>query len=306
MKRKYLQDVSIVDFYGQPIFTGWDEESGQFVVPMKHLIEDHMGLEWERQRQKLHDSELYNPVIASGKSFLHDGVLEAFGLWAVEADAETDAPMCEGGWDPRELFNPEADYICLPVAELNLFICQINSSRVKYENVRQNIVKYQKECGQALHDYWMYGAAVNHRENPSLVDSNKKPEDRSPRHWTAQRLIKATERYAKWCSSGGVTVQPEDIQNYVKMAIYQLIDVDDETWEDPRGYVEYIIAFMERAASDILFMCMEKGVGPEELSEVAERNLLHCWENLQGSILAIQSPYSAFPGAGIGADRELV
>lgn len=300
--RKYLQSVTVVDFYGAPIYTGFDEESNKFVVPLKHIVEDHLGLDWETQREKAKSSDLYNPIVVTGKSFLTDEFLNDCALLASELSAARDMEI-----NPQDVFLPNQGYVCLPLDELNLFLCQINPNRIAHENTRENLLRYQKECMIVLHDYWLYGAAANRREIPSMVDSQARPEDRSPRYYSTGRLERAANRYAGHTNDQGDTeVSGEHVMNFVKTAIFQIIDVDDETWDDPRGYIEYILAFMERAASDILFMCIDRHIDPMELTEVVEKNLIHCWENMGNSILSVQSPYAAFPGAGIGATKELV
>ena len=87
MAKGYLQDIDFVDFYGRPIITAYADEVG-YVVPMKHIIEDHLGLDWTAARKKMNRTtdisatsdqtqpdtvQLFNPILVSGYD-LHHGI----------------------------------------------------------------------------------------------------------------------------------------------------------------------------------------------------------------------------------------
>lgn len=55
MSKGYLQDVTWVDFYGKPIVTAYADDIG-YVVPMKHIVEEHLGLDWKEQKKKMKGS----------------------------------------------------------------------------------------------------------------------------------------------------------------------------------------------------------------------------------------------------------
>ncbi|TCJ96136.1 P22-like antirepressor protein [Volucribacter psittacicida] len=52
----------------------------------------------------------------------------------------------------------EQEMVCLPIQYLNGWLFGIDTNRVKPE-IRETLIKYKKECYQALHDYWFKGEA---------------------------------------------------------------------------------------------------------------------------------------------------
>lgn len=288
MAKGYLQDIDFVDFYDKPIVTAYADEIG-YVVPMKHIIEDHLGLNWEKQRERMQSSPLYNPVLISGYD-LHNGISSKLE----SAYPEVDIPS----------FNSSSDYLCLPVSEINLFLCQINTLKVK-EGLQDNLYQYQKECGMALSDYWFRGLSINNRKNPSRISSER--HDWCPREMSSISLLKGATRYAAYAERNfDVRINPEEIEMYAKNAISAVLDIESAVWDDQQGSVVFILAFMERAAFDILYFSIESNVNPEDLTDVLERNIQNAWENIGTLIISVQSPYSPFPGIGRGASRELV
>lgn len=285
-RRKYLQDISIVDFYNKPIITAYSDEVG-YVVPMKYIIEEHIGLDWDKQRERMNSSPLYNPIVIPGHEF------EAVPDLIHDYDLE-DIPE----------FSPGASYVCLPVEELNLFLCQINTLKAR-EDVREVLYTYQKECGAALHDYWFRGFSVNTRTNPSRISSAR--HDWCPREQSSKSLTKAASRYSSFAERQfDSRLNPEEIEMYAKTVIAQILDQDSETWDAQEGALVFNLAFLERAAFDILYFAIEANVPPEDLQESLERNLNNAWEAMGTLVLSVQSPFTPFPGVGRGSPRELV
>lgn len=274
-KKRYLQNITIVNFYDAPIFTGLDPETQKPVVPLKHIVEEHLGLHWETQRQKLQDSELYETVLADGACF--------------------DNPA----------FKPNATYICLPYNDLNLFLCQINAARIGSRSRRDNLIMYQKECGSALHDYWNRGFAMNRRTNPS--DINCQDEHESPRKLTMMRLDRAADSYADYHNRNFDTeIKGSDIVNTAHRVINNILMPDDPDWDEISHALEFQIAFMEKASADILFMCIQSHVDVEQLDTLLEDNITACWDHLSGKILTLTAPFEPFPGANNSRKRELI
>lgn len=301
MARGYLQDVSFVDFYGRPIVTAYADDIG-YVVPMKHIIEDHLGLDWKKQKSRMQDStelpggserdpqevNLYNPIVVSGYD-LSDGVADTLeGTYP-----EDDIPV----------FRPQSEYICLPVEEINMFLCTINLKSVRPE-ARENLYHYQKECGAALHDYWFRGMSVNSRKDPSRISSAR--HDWCPREMSTKSLVKGAARYAAHAERNfDSRLNPEEIEIFAKNAIASILDIEAEVWDGQEGYMTFLLAFMERAAFDILYFSIESNIPPEDLPEVLERNIQSAWESMGSLVIAVQAPFNPFPGIGRGAPREL-
>lgn len=307
MSKGYLQDISWVDFYGRPIVTCYSDEVG-YVVPMKHIVEEHLGLNWDSAKDKMKGSveipvenegdrsdpiemttvSLYDPVIVSGYD-LSEGMVRMEHEYP-----DDDIPQ----------FNPSSDYLCLPIKQLNLFLAQINIRKVSPE-VREQLYVYQTECAAALHDYWFRGFSVNNRKDPSRISSER--HEWCPREMATKSLEKGCARYSAYAQrQHDSRVNPEEILQFCKDAIYQLLDIESEHWDNQEGAVAFTLAFMERAAFDILYFAIEANVAPEDLQEILERNIQNAWENMGTLILSVQSPYTPFPGVGRGSARELV
>lgn len=305
MAKGYLQDVEIVDFYNKPIITAYADSIG-YVVPMKHIIEDHLGLDWksmkrkmqtateipggsERNPQEMVEVNLFNPIIVSGYD-LSNGI----GARLEHNYPEEDIPT----------FRPQQEYLCLPVEELNLFLAKISLNHVNPE-VRENLYHYQKECGMALHDYWFRGMSINNRKDPSRISAAR--HDWCPRELTSKSLLKGATRYSAFAERNFESrVNPEDIEMHCKNVISNILDLELDAWDNQEGSLVFILAFMERAAFDILYFSIENNVPPEDLPDILDRNIQNAWENMGSLIIAVQAPFSPFPGLGRGAARELV
>lgn len=305
MARGYLQDIDFVDFYNRPIITAYSDEIG-YVVPMKHIIEDHLGLDWKAMKKKMQSSteipggsernpqemtevNLFNPVIVSGYDLVN----------GISTRLEHSYPE-----DDIPTFRPQQDYLCLPVEELNLFLAQISLNHVNPE-ARENLYRYQKESGAALHDYWFRGMSVNSRTNPSRISSDR--HDWCPREMTTKSLLKGATRYSAYAERNfDIRINPEEIEAHAKNAITTVLDLESDVWDSQEGAVVFLIAFMERAAFDILYFAIESNVPPEDLPEILERNIENAWANMGTLVISVQAPFNPFPGLGRGASRELV
>ena len=301
MAKGYLQDIDFVDFYGRPIITAYADEVG-YVVPMKHIIEDHLGLDWTAARKKMNRTtdisatsdqtqpdtvQLFNPILVSGYDLHH-------GISLGDNFEEHDVPK----------FDPSQEYLCLPVEEINMFLCQLNINQVNVE-IRETLYHYQKECGMALHDYWFRGMSVNTRKDPSRISSDR--HDWCPREMSTKSLLKGATRYASYAERNfDSRMNPEEIEMFAKNAIATILDLEADVWDSQEGSVVFLLAFMERAAFDILYFAIEKNVPPEDLPDILERNIENAWSNMGSLVVAVQAPYNPFPGIGRGASRELV
>ena len=119
--------IERIPFHGNEILT--IEKDGKKLVAMKPVVEA-IGLEWRKQFELIR----------------RDPVLSAQGITI------TGIPT-NGG--PQEMF-------CLPLEYLNGWLFKVPASRY-YGERRKAIELYQRECYQALYDYWHNGGAVNPR-----------------------------------------------------------------------------------------------------------------------------------------------
>ncbi|WP_315274114.1 phage antirepressor N-terminal domain-containing protein, partial [Haemophilus paraphrohaemolyticus] len=87
---------------------------------------DNIGLEWGSQYNRIKRDDVLNSVIFIMKMTGNDG--------------------------------KDYQMICLPIEYLNGWLFGIDVNRCKPE-IRKTLIKYKKECYQALHDYWFKGKA---------------------------------------------------------------------------------------------------------------------------------------------------
>lgn len=119
-----------VSFNNQSLIT--IEQNGSHYVAMKPICEN-IGLSWEPQLLRIkRDNVLSSTMIV---------------MIIVAEDGKK-----------REM-------ICLPIEYLNGWLFGIDINRCKPE-IRDTLIKYKKECYQALHDYWFNGKA----ERKTTVD----------------------------------------------------------------------------------------------------------------------------------------
>lgn len=112
-----------ISFNNQSLIT--IEQNGSHYVAMKPICEN-IGLSWEPQLLRIkRDNVLSSTMIV---------------MIIVAEDGKK-----------REM-------ICLPIEYLNGWLFGIDINRCKPE-IRDTLIKYKKECYQALHDYWFNGKA---------------------------------------------------------------------------------------------------------------------------------------------------
>jgi prophage antirepressor-like protein/phage anti-repressor protein len=110
-------ELMSVAFHGRTLFSF--KHQGEVYVAMKPLVES-MGLQWEAQLKRIKR----NPILFEGMSM-------------------TDIPTVGG----------TQTVAALPLKLLNGWLFGIDTSRIK-ENIREDIINYQRECYDVLYRYW--------------------------------------------------------------------------------------------------------------------------------------------------------
>ena len=77
--------------------------------------------------------------------------------------------------DPRVSIDYINDEAIVPITKLNGFLMLLPVSEVP-EDLRDDLLRYQVECFDVLHDYWIHGVSLNRREVPYDVTSKFKDE----------------------------------------------------------------------------------------------------------------------------------
>lgn len=108
------------------------EQNGTHYTAMKPICEN-IGLDWKSQYSRMKRDDVLNSTMVMITIVAEDG-------------------------KKREM-------ICLPIEYLNGWLFGIDINRCKPE-IRDTLIKYKKECYQALHDYWFNGKA----ERKTTVD----------------------------------------------------------------------------------------------------------------------------------------
>lgn len=114
--------LQTIQFHNQSLVTF--EQNGTYYTAMKPIC-GNIGLDWEAQRQRIRRDE----VLSQGAVMIT--------LPSVSGEQQT---------------------LCLPIQYLNGWLFGIDTNRVKPE-IRETLIKYKKECYQALFDYWFKGKA---------------------------------------------------------------------------------------------------------------------------------------------------
>ena len=297
MARGYFQDVSWFSFYNRPIVSAYNEDHG-YVVPMKHIVEEHLGLNWEKQRQRI--SQTIDIVGDEGElltvSLFHPVLVDGYDL--VEGLNNIDHEFPE---EDIPVFSSKAQYVCLPLSEINIFLAQINLYKVR-EEARANLYRYQSECALALHEYWFRGFSINGRKDPSHIDGKR--DSWNPRSNSTSILERTCTKYSNYAlRMFDMSLDPSAIKSYVSSAIDELLCIDEEVLDSECTTVSFLIAFMEKAANDVIHRAIEINLSPEQLPDTLTACLGEAWGAMNGMILAVESPYDAF-GVGRGLPRS--
>lgn len=101
------------------------EQNGRHYTAMRPICEN-IGLAWEAQLARIKRDDILSSTMIVMIIVAEDG-------------------------KNREM-------ICLPIEYLNGWLFGIDVNRCKPE-IRETLIKYKKECYQALHDYWFKGKA---------------------------------------------------------------------------------------------------------------------------------------------------
>lgn len=145
------------------------EQNGKHYTAMKPICEN-IGLAWEAQLARIKRDEI-----------LSQGMIVMI-------------TPSNGG---------NQQMICLPIEYLNGWLFGIDVNRCKPE-IRETLIKYKKECYQALHDYWFKGKAernqvISPEQQQAIQSAVQQAHHRTGLHWQEiYRQIKAIFHVAKY------------------------------------------------------------------------------------------------------------
>jgi hypothetical protein len=117
-------ELRIVNFDGDKIVTF--EYEGTRYVAMRRIVEN-LSLDWAGQHHKL---------VAQSKKF------------------------CVENISTRDTLGREQQMLSVPVGKFPLWLASLNPNKIRNEDVRAKVERYQAESAIALYDYWTKGVAV--------------------------------------------------------------------------------------------------------------------------------------------------
>lgn len=137
-------DQKTMEFYGDTITVVLVQLSGEtkIFIPLKPIC-DFLGVSWDAQRQRI----------------TRDIVLTEMALPITITTLTT---------DPSSRRPKNSVMLCLPLEYLNGWLFGINALRVK-EEVRDRLVRYQKECYQKLAEAFLYRSSITY---PTQAENN--------------------------------------------------------------------------------------------------------------------------------------
>lgn len=118
-------------------------------------------------------------------------------------DPRVDMEMFKGTW-------------IVSVGKLNGFLMLLPYNEVP-EEFKDDLLRYQVECFEVLHDYWIHGVALNRRETPYDVTSKFKDE-------RAVSRVALTKACANYCRD--TDLDPSDIFDKVLGRSYKVIGLN--------------------------------------------------------------------------------
>lgn len=136
-------DTEYIPFNGDSVIAVTDERTGEKYVSMKHISEN-IGIGWSNQFKKLKENG--RPT-------------DRYRVWG----------CCDITIPINGIVQT---VIVIPLLNINGWLFQINTERVKNLKIKDKLQRYQKECFKVLYDYWNKGQAINPRTNIDLSKIN--------------------------------------------------------------------------------------------------------------------------------------
>lgn len=159
-----------VPFYGVELFVV--EHGPQPYTPMKPIAEG-MGLDWRTQYRKLIQGDQQKDHADLNGQNDHAGLNHRNSGSGRRRWGITEIVMQLPGDDQRRAIT------CLPLRKLPGWLMTIHPNKVRPE-IRENVIRYQNECDDALWDYWTKGQATR---QPIPAKPLPKPRVPAPLPW---------------------------------------------------------------------------------------------------------------------------
>ena len=115
-----LTNLYVSEFYGMEVICVTSESLGTLVVAKP--LSDSLGLNWDKQRERLNRSPVFNPVVIKGSDIISS-------IYSSPTDLYAGINILPG-----------ANYLCIPESDLGLWICSITDSKTS-KHAREIIFK---------------------------------------------------------------------------------------------------------------------------------------------------------------------
>ena len=208
-----------ISFNNQSLIT--IEQNGSHYVAMKPICEN-IGIDWRAQRQRIvRDEVLCSTVVI---------------ITTVAEDEKN-----------REM-------LCLPIQYLNGWLFGIDINRCNPE-IRDTLIKYKKECYQALHDYWFKGKAertINPEQQQAIQEAVVKAHHRTGMSYAEiYRQLKSLFKVGKYDQ-----LKPSQFENaisflatlgnsYAPIDRMDNLELTEQEWLDWQNFYYAVTRFSE-------------------------------------------------------------
>lgn len=143
--------------------------------------------------------------------------------------------------DPRVEMDFYNDNAIVELRKLNGFLMLLPYNEVQ-EEMKDDLLRYQVECFEVLHDYWIHGVALNRRETPYDITSKFKDE----RAVSRAALTKACADYYRGVEGASELGLQQDLFDKVLSASYKVIGLEPQhEYEKLTGAEARYLAWVE-------------------------------------------------------------
>ena len=208
-----------ISFNNQSLVTF--EQDDVHYTAMKPIC-DNIGLEWGSQYNRIKRDDVLNSVIFIMKMTGNDG--------------------------------KDYQMICLPIEYLNGWLFGIDVNRCKPE-IRETLIKYKKECYQALHDYWFKGKAertINPEQQQAIQEAVVKAHHRTGMSYAEiYRQLKSLFKVGKYDQlkpsqfEGAINFLTTLGNSYAPIDRMDNLELTEQEWLDWQNFYYAVTRFSE-------------------------------------------------------------
>ncbi|NYA27901.1 phage antirepressor N-terminal domain-containing protein [Haemophilus haemolyticus] len=197
------------------------KQNGTHYTAMKPICEN-IGLDWKSQYSRMKRDDVLNSTMVIITIVAEDG-------------------------KKREM-------ICLPIEYINGWLFGIDINRCKPE-IRDTLIKYKKECYQALHDYWFNGKAertINPEQQQAIQEAVVKAHHRTGMSYAEiYRQLKSLFKVGKYDQlkpsqfEGAINFLTTLGNSYAPIDRMDNLELTEQEWLDWQNFYYAVTRFSE-------------------------------------------------------------